>query len=153
MFQFEPYQTRPVRFLELLEYGGWRLKVYGISATGEFPNSDLVEQARGIARAHLPKEAITDQQYGVGFVIVHEGAVGDYVFVDWWWANDIVQHHLFGAKKGGGFEYRQPEGAGFCVWELAVIWFEREAWVKHILQKAKSPDLEGYLNERMNVDV
>ena len=64
-----------------------------------------------------------------------------------------MQHHLFGAKKGGAFEYQQPQGAGFCVWELAVIWFEREAWVKHVLQQAESPDLEGYLNERMNADV
>ena len=30
----EPYQTRPVRFLELWTWQGWRMKVYGISAHG-----------------------------------------------------------------------------------------------------------------------
>ena len=37
-----------------------------------------------------------------------------------------------------------------CVWDLRLQSFEREAWIKHVLQKPDAPDFEGYLAERLN---
>lgn len=149
------YTTRPVRFLALWEWHGWRMKVYGISARAEYPPEALVQAAKEIARQRLPQPAVSDRHYGVGYVIIHDGEGGDYVFVDWWSDKDIVQHHLYGAPKGhaGKLEYHWPPGAGFCVWELAVCWFEREAWVETVLSKPQAPDLEAYLARTLNADV
>ncbi|WP_172632414.1 hypothetical protein [Dictyobacter arantiisoli] len=38
-------------------------------------------------------------------------------------------HHVYGASKGhgGNLHYHWLPGAEFCVWELAVCWFERNA--------------------------
>ena len=150
-----PYTRRPVRFLELWEWQGWRIKIYGISALAEYPSEELVQAAREIARQRLPQPAISDRHYGVGYLIVHEGVDGDYVLVDWWFDQDIVQHHSYGALKGhaGKLQYHWPPGAGFCVWELAVCWFEREAWVETVLSNPQNPDLEAYLLRRLNADV
>jgi len=77
-----PYKRRPVRPLGLWEWRGWRMKVYGISSAGEGPSASLVEAAEGIARRLLPEPAAVADRYGLGFIIVHEGADGDFVFVD-----------------------------------------------------------------------
>ena len=131
------------------------VKVYGICRIGAVVSPDLVVAAKNLARARLPAEATGPTHYGVGFVLIHEGANGDYVFVDWWFDVDIVQHHLYGAPKGHGgkLHYRWPEGAGFCVWELAVCCFEREAWIETVLSRPPSPNLDDYLARRMNEDV
>jgi hypothetical protein len=149
------YRTRPVRFLELWQWRGWRMKVYGISARAETPPEALVWEAKEIARGRLPQPAVTDDRYGVGYLIVHDGENGDYVLVDWWSNQDIVQHHPYGAPKGrpGTLEYHWPPGAGFCVWELAVCWFEREAWVETVLKKPQTPDLEAYLVRELHADI
>jgi hypothetical protein len=150
-----PYVRRPVRFLELWEWQGWRIKVYGIAARAPYPSEELVEVAREIAKERLPQPAISDRHYGVGYLVVHEGADGDYVLVDWWSDQDILQHHLYGAPKGhaGKLQYHWPQGAGYCVFELAVSWFEREAWVETVLSRPQAPDLEAYLLRRLNADV
>ena len=96
----QAYTTRPVRFLELWEWRGWRIKVYGIAAQAEYPPEALVQAAKEVARQRLPQPALSEKRYGVGYLIVHEGADGDYALVDWWTDQDIVQHHLYGAPKG-----------------------------------------------------
>ncbi len=151
----EAYKPRSARFLELWEWQGWRIKVYGLAAQAECPSDALVQAAREIAQQQLPLPAISDGRYGVAYLIIHEGMQGDYVLVDWWTAGGIVQHHVYGALKGheGHLQYHWPPGAGFCVWELAVCWFEREAWVETILNGPQAPDLEAYLACRLNAEV
>src|SRR5205807_2733660 len=48
----------------------------------------------------------------------------------WWSDQNILQHHLYGAPR-----------ISYCVWELAVRWLEREAWVETLLDKPEAPDL------------
>ena len=36
----------------------------------------------------------------------------------------------------------QPTG---CVWELAIVDFERRAWIEDVLANSPGPDLERYL--------
>ena len=154
-FRFEPYRPRPVRPLGLWRFGDWRIKAYGIAAAGERPGDILVEEARAIAERTLPRPAVEPTRYGLGYAIVHEGKAGDYVFVDWWTDQDIVQHHPFGRPAGGSGPLQPgwPPGAGFCVWELAVCWHEREAWVGHVLGRADAPDFEAYLADWLDRDV
>ncbi len=144
-----PYQTRSVRFLEIWDWMGWRIKVYGLNN----PSPALIEATKIKARERLPIPAVNGERYGVGYMIVHAGAVGDYGFINWWCLEDIVQHHMYGARKGQPLQYRYPEGAGYCVWELAVCWFERQAWVETVLKEAKATDFSAYLERRMNEDV
>jgi hypothetical protein len=39
----EAYSKRPIRFLDLWEQSGWRLKVDGIADQGEYPRARLIE--------------------------------------------------------------------------------------------------------------
>jgi hypothetical protein len=54
----EPYKPRPIRFLELWEESGWRMKVYGIAYNRSLPRHELIEAAKSAARECLPQPAI-----------------------------------------------------------------------------------------------
>lgn len=146
--RFTPFRERRAAFLELWEHRSWRMKLYGISITGDPPRPALICNARQIAARTLGQGP---SGYGLGWIIVHEGQAGDYVLVDWWTDQDLVQHRLHGAPRGApSLQYGWPQGAGFCVWELAVCWFERQAWVRHVLARAADPHFEGYLRDRLD---
>ena len=64
----EPYEKRPIRFLEEWRHEGWRLKVYGIAYRREGPRAELVEASKRLAREKLPRPAGGVGRYGVGFL-------------------------------------------------------------------------------------
>src|SRR6266700_3544636 len=123
VFSDPAYQPRSARFLELWEWQGWRVKVNGLAAHADSPSVELVQAAKRIAEQRLPLPAVAD--------------------------------HVYGALKGpdGQLQYNWPPGAGFCVWELAVCWFERQAWVEAILSQPAHPDFEAYFQRRIHTYV
>lgn len=151
------YEPRPIRFLELWEPDDWRLKVYGISARGERPPPPLVAAAKELALKELPRPAVTDSRHGVGFLVVHEGADGSWVLVDWWVRENMLKNHVFSAPAertdAEDFRYVTPTGLSACVWELHVQHFERTAWITSVLDREGGPDLEEYLLQRFSGEV
>ena len=148
----EPYATRSVRCLDLLTFDGWRLKLYGIAYRGERSAESLVDAAVAAAQERLPRPAITDGRYGVGFVGAHEGRGGNFVFVDWWAGENELHHHAWSSRheEPGVLRATGPHDFIACAWDLAVIGHERVAWVRHVLARAEGPDLDAYLDDRLN---
>jgi hypothetical protein len=146
------YRTRPIRFLELWPVDGWRMKVYGISATSDRPRTELVEAAKSVARDRLPAPE-GDGRYGAGFLIAHEGAESTWALVDWWVRGGMLHHHLYGGGSPTSFDLRPvTDGLTACTWELAVIGFERQAWLDAVFA-ADEPDMDRYLTTRLEADV
>jgi catechol 2,3-dioxygenase-like lactoylglutathione lyase family enzyme len=151
----EPYRARAIRFLDRWNIASWRLKVYGIAYRGESPRPELVAAARRLAEERLAHDADGTSHYGVGFVGVHEGRGGNFVFVDWWADENELHHHVYVAEGADStaFRYRTPTGLAACAWDLRVIGFERDAWVEHVLRRVPEPDFEAYLAARLEADV
>lgn len=151
----EPYSTRPVRFLELAEQDGWRVKVYGISVHDERPDDALVDAAIEHAFDQLPSPPTADDRHGVAILIVHEGNDGIWLLLDWWFGQDMLKHRLFSAPfdDPDSFEDISDTHTMACVWELSVFSFEREAWVETVLANEDGPDLDAYLSREFNDDV
>jgi hypothetical protein len=143
-----------IRFLEIWEQKGWRLKVYGITYQGEYPRPHLLEQAKALASDRLPALADAPGCYGVGFLGVHDGRGTDFLYLDWWAEENELHHHLsvVSHQRPDHFEYATPTGLIACVWDLRVLSFEREAWVASVLANPHGPDLEHYLRLRLNED-
>lgn len=40
-----------------------------------------------------------------------------------------------------------------CVWEIAVLSFERAMWIEHILKQADQPDFAGYCQQYLHKEV
>jgi hypothetical protein len=149
-----PYRRRNIRPLQLWTAGDWRLKLYGISLGPEGPAAELVDAARDLALKVLPRPAVTPTRYGVGFMGVHQGRGASMVFVDWWERQNELHHHAWRSEGAAStqFEYVSPLGLAACVWDLAVMAFEREAWVAGVLLPSR-PDIQQYLGSALAGEV
>ncbi|MCB0579724.1 MAG: hypothetical protein KDD10_10505 [Phaeodactylibacter sp.] len=155
----KPHQTRPIRFLRYLHHGEWTAKIYGIcqgslsnNCQDERPGEMLLQRAQEITRRILPTPGITAERYALAFVIIHQARLFNTITIDWWERDNELRHRVFRAypEAPSRFEDITASGEAACVWELRILAFEREAWMKHILRKVPEPDWEGYLNEQLN---
>ncbi|MDA8016344.1 MAG: hypothetical protein MPN21_02750 [Thermoanaerobaculia bacterium] len=141
---------RSVSLRELLTTDdGWRVKFYVMTCGDRAAPQALVDHALDLLHATLPTPVPSSQRERAAFATLHVGETGDYLLIDWW-EEDLLHHHLFGAQRphDGDLRYGDPRGVCACVWEMAVLSFERDAWCRHVLLP-RSPDLEGYLAERL----
>ena len=142
------YKPRPVGFLELVQLGPWRIKLYGLTAEHTRLLPELVSAAKDLARKVLPSDVEGSTAYGVGFAGVHCGADSNLIFIDWWANEDELHHHVFVSSLEQPLEIQPaPQGLTACVFDLQVIWFERSAWVEKVLSNPSGPDLEAYLRK------
>jgi hypothetical protein len=131
---FAPYQQRPIRFLEVWAPDGWKIKLYGMSVGPEVPASGIVPGAF-VARAKEVADPILRAQpngshHGTGFMLLHQGRLGNWILLDWWTDEILLQHRYFGSQAGRPLDF-SPWTAGHiaCVWEMAILAFERDAWI------------------------
>lgn len=151
----QPYKPRAVRFLELWEHLGWRVKVYGITCEGEHPSPLAVAAGKTIARQQLPLPAVTENRYSIAFLIVHEASDCYWYVLDFWSHENALQHRIYSAPFGAPDQWDDvtTRGPNMCVWELGVMCHERQAWVRHVLANPAGPNLAAYLAQRLNQDL
>lgn len=147
----EPYAPRPIRFLELWEPSGWRVKVYGIAYRSPEPRSQLLSAAKDVALHQFTRAAVRHAHYGVGFLIVHDGRGANFVLVDWWANENELHSHAYISPSDdpGSLVYAAPTGPIACTWDLVVVAHERQAWVDTILTNPAGPDVDAYLAARL----
>jgi len=149
-----PYKTRPVRYIGLIKHEGWTVKAYSISAKHAMVPDELIAFAKAQLSVWLQKsEGYTT--YNIAVLIVHEGVDGIFTLLNWWIDENTIQNQVFFSAydKPGTYVGLSENGVVACVWELAVLWHERNAWITHVLKKNDRPDWEGYVNDFLNADV
>ena len=150
-----PYVPRPVRPLDPLTFGGWRVKVYGISVKGEFPRADIVGAARELAVAELSRPRDDFADHGHAVLIAHEASDGNFALLSWWIDENMLRHRVFYAPPDRplSFEDFSHTDIAVCVWELMALTAERNAWVEKVLANPAGPDLDAYWAFRFTGDV
>lgn len=154
MNNFDQYVKRPVEFLKEVNSEGWRIKVYGISVKLEPLSKELVFKGIKAVISHLPQPALTESRYGVGFMIIHQGAMRNWFLLDWWEKEDIMHHRLFSSPLNDPDSISAESDSTLiaCVHELRVIGFESEAWIKTVLRKDNKENFDEYLKLKFNTD-
>ena len=150
------YKPRPVRFLEVYRHSDWLVKIYSISIRNEFVNESTIEYAKQQLSKWLHNSNChTLDNYKLATLILHEGKEGCFAIINWWVDENMLQHFVYLAKneEPTSFELYSDNGIIVCVWEMAVLWFERNAWVENILMQASDPDVNAYLNTQLNGDI
>jgi len=145
-----PYEPRTVRFHGVDRPTDRVIKVYGIGLQHAAVSEAALNEGRRLAALSVPGPSPADGVYGVGHVIVHEGRHALWTLVQWWRDEDAVEQLMLRAPLGepkGSVEHT-PRVIG-CAWELAVTAFERDAWVRHVLQGSGEGRLERYLAEAL----
>jgi hypothetical protein len=134
-----PFVPRPIQFQGLVRHQGWTLKRYTVTlATADAePATEkwlAFTSGRELAFAALPAPARTDVRPGVGFVIEHRGDGADYVVLGWWDRENELPVRVVVRDHEPQSEWRASrESESFCVWDLQVIGFERDAYVRTVL--------------------
>jgi hypothetical protein len=154
MATITPYIKRPVKFIKQVEFGDWRIKVYGVSVNTIAVPDELITKAIDKVLPHLPQPANTEDRYGVGFLIIHQGTLRNWFLLDWWEHEDILFNNLFSSPltDPNSITPEQENLAVACVHELRVINFESEAWTKTVLREDSEPNFNEYMKLRFDRD-
>ncbi|MDQ0467230.1 hypothetical protein [Labrys wisconsinensis] len=114
--------------------GGVPLKTYGILADAAAPLGEpLVAAAQQAVDGASAQLAATAHE-GLGFVILHRGTQGIWLLLHWWVHGGICAQVLWRSEIAGPVSFA-PLGRPLmaCVWELALIDYERRAYVRTVM--------------------
>jgi hypothetical protein len=151
-----PYKTRPIRFLKIHQQDTWKIKIYSISAKTEIADIRYITCAKQQLPGWLKKS--TDYSldtYNIATLMLHEIKDSCFAIINWWTDENMLQHYVYLATNENPISFKPFSNNHIvtCVWEMAVLCFERNAWVQHILKKIDAPDVNAYLAEQLNADV
>lgn len=137
------------------------LKWYGINANpsrnlpSTIVDAELMSAARGIARELLTSK-LSDGAHGLGFGVLHQGTLGNWLLINWWARGILLYQRVYqaGPESAATFVLR-TDGLLACIWELSVLSFERDAWVRSIRESShgRGSQVESYLEARFDDDV
>jgi hypothetical protein len=136
---------RRISFLELWRPSGWVVKCYGICHRRDRPRTALIGAAKAVANERLREAG--GNHYGIGFLGIHDGRDANVAFIDWWADENELHHHAFVGPTRRPETLRACGGDDLtaCVWDLEVIAFERDQWLRHCLRYFPAPHFEAYL--------
>ncbi len=142
---FPEYGERVAEFSGMHLVGDWHVKVYTIDAgAGTRPEESLEASLAQLPRL-LPPE-VGGSVHGEAFVVVHAGEDSVWLLVHWWTDACLLHHRMVAAslETPDSFDIEVPETLIACTWELAVVAFEREAWVRSAQRRGAAADFEAY---------
>lgn len=140
------YQPRPITPLDPVTHGDWTLKSYSIVYGPHAFDPSRFTDGRRLALACLPTPAVTPERLGVGFLIEHQGRDVDYLVLGWWDRENELPLRVFVCDPADGDGWRPARGSeSVCVWDLQVIWAEREAYVWTVLGSDPGTRRKEYL--------
>lgn len=143
----EPFAPRRIACVGLREPASWKLKLYSVVYGREPVDWAGFEPGLQLAEQAMPKPDPTAGRPGLGFIIAHQGRTGDYVVLCWWEAENELPIRVW-VRRSRQESFRPGEGGeSVCVWDLEVIWSERQAWVETMLAPGGS-DPAAYLARR-----
>ena len=94
----------------------------------------------------------------LGFVILHRA--GDYLLLlitTWRNTNEMWESVYFKKVDEDGvykpMEFKTVHKGTFCVWELGIVWHERNAWVKLINSKRDPESKLSYMSDLISGEV
>lgn len=153
----QPYAPRPVRYLGLLHCDGWRIKTYSISVKSERVSEGAVALVESLLPTWLANNtAYPLDTYRIASLILHDGREGCFAILSWWIDSNMLQAQVHLATDAARRDFRlfSDRGIFTCIWEMAVLWFERNAWVEHVLAHPEDPQgIDRYLAQHLNADV
>jgi len=115
-------------------------KLYTVSATG-----NTVDQTDYRLRLKTVKaERRVNWGLTPSFAIFHDGAAARYMVLAWW-GNDNELFTSVSVEIDSEW-MEDPSRYSFCLWDLEIIWAERNFFVESVY--CQHPDLDTYRHQR-----
>lgn len=117
------------------------IKIYTVSESGEPVEKekyfDRLENVKRSKEVSWPSTA--------AFAIFHESLASSYLILAWW-GNDNELLTNVSVNTGDGWIH-DPDRYSFCVWDLEIIWAERNYFIE--LVYCEKPDISEYRKRRL----
>jgi hypothetical protein len=135
---------------EKITIAGSTLKWYNLAKEDE----PVPDEINHLARTFLNNEdqAGNLKNFGeMGFVILHRCGADFYFLLVSSWKNGNELWESVYAKQNDAqadfeeFPLESPHHATFCVWELAAVWHEQQAWKRFLLSSQDEKAKANYL--------
>jgi hypothetical protein len=148
------FKTRPISFIEVFICNDWRIKLYTITYDSAVVSIETIN----IAKSYVGKWLLKSQDYNlptykVATLIIHKWRGGHFAIIGWWIDENMMQILVFLASNEEPLNFRlySDKGIVTCVWELEILWFERNAWVEEVLKKQiTESNIHNYLQITLN---
>ena len=144
----EVYRPRTVSDHGIWDIGSLRFKVYGLLARDREVTGEALSLAEEfLAQEVLERVSAMGESNDLGFVIIHPGDTGLSIAAHWWAQGSVLCQHIYRrqyAETEPMDTVARPVVA--CVWELALINAEQEAWRRSMM--TNEPDQAAYLKSR-----
>jgi hypothetical protein len=148
------FKTRPISFIEVFICNDWRIKLYTITYDPAVVSTETIN----IAKSYVGKWLLKSQDYNlptykVATLIIHKWRGGHFAIISWWIGENMMQILVFLATNEEPLNFRlySDKGIVTCVWELEILWFERNAWVQEVLKKQiTESNIHNYLQITLN---
>jgi hypothetical protein len=140
----EPFAPRETRFGGLRPSGPWTLKLYSVAHGAAAFDWGRFEPGLQLAERGLPPPDDARGRPGLGFLIAHRGRTGDYVVLGWWDRENELPLRVFVRDGTTGSFRPAADDESVCVWDLEIVWAERQAWVSRMMGR-DGPDPAAYL--------
>jgi hypothetical protein len=107
-------------------------------------------------RAFVAAEAQRLQlAHELGFVLLHRAGPFLLLMITTWRNTNEIWESVYVKDLTEDTDYRLVEFEGthrgtFCVWELAPVWHERQAWVRFLSSKRDEQAKLAYINDRFS---
>ncbi|MBS1719123.1 MAG: hypothetical protein JST35_01615 [Armatimonadetes bacterium] len=162
---FPLYEERSIRHIRNVDRQNWTIKVYAIHQEGESVPGQALETGIDLAfsRFDQSRESVlavgTDwnglETYGVGVLMVHLGREALFAILAHWTGENMLRQETWVASREEPTRWEDitPSGLTTCVWELAVLCHERQAWIEHVLRPGNLGAKADYLNDVLNADL
>ena len=137
------YRPRKIEKKGLIEHGEWSIKLYSIVQAGTVFDASDMHRGLTLACAELPKPARDSLRLGVAFAVFHQANAGRYIVLCHWDnVNELPTIVL--VRSPHELEWRRAQSReSFCVWDLQVMYAERQIYIDTMLTGARS--VEQYL--------
>ncbi len=150
------YQPRYINFIEVFYQQNISFKYYSISNRNSIATPQNIATVKQMALQWYDN---MDHQgfatYDIAILMVHEVKEGVMGVLSRWVDENMLQTHVYlqDYAISDKFNLFSHNGINTCVWEIAVLWHERNAWVKHILMQSNKPAWKAYLQDQLRSQV
>ncbi len=135
-----PYEPRRIRSCGPRSHLGYRLKLYSIAPGTATVDLERFESGLALVESVLPTPPVTPERPGVGFLIAHQGVDADYAVLAFWDRENELPLRI-ALRERASSSWRWSLGSeSICVWDLEVVWFERQVYVRTMLDGGSAED-------------
>jgi hypothetical protein len=129
------------------------LKWYELRRSEDTIPVDLMRDARSLIADEVSGGKV-DIDYGVGFVVLHYSPPLTYLIVGSWRENQEFWETLYtrDQRTDESFQRVDPgtNAPTLCVWELAPVWHERQAWTRYLYSNRDNHAKRTYLTDYLS---